>query len=74
MAFDIEKLFSVTMQGLELTQKLAQQGSDISGALKPLMNVFSKLPDQVTDAELDEVEEGLDEDLDDFEKPLKRQV
>lgn len=69
---DIGKLFGVAMKGVTLIQSLAQQGKDIKPVVTALTNVFSKHPDQVTDAELDETEADLDAALDEFEKPMTK--
>lgn len=69
---DIQRIFDLGMKGVNLITSLATQGKDISRAATALKNVFSKRPEDVTEAELDEVERVLDELLDEFEKPLKR--
>lgn len=69
---DIQKIFDVAMTGLNLVTSIAQQGKDISVAVGALTKVFSKRPEDVTDAELDETERVLDDLLDEFEEPLTR--
>lgn len=69
---DIGRIFSLGMKGLNLIQGLAQQGKDITPVVKSLTNVFSKRPEDVSDAELDEVEKNLDEALDEFERPMDK--
>lgn len=69
---DLAKLFSLGMKGLNLIQGLAQQGKDITPVVRSLTNVFSKRPEDVTDAELDAVETDLDAALDEFEKPMNK--
>lgn len=74
MQINPQRLFEVTQKGLSLVLSLAQQGADIKPAWTALNNIFSKHPGQVTDAELDEVETLLDEQLDDFESPMPNQA
>jgi hypothetical protein len=69
---DMGRIFEVAMKGVTFVESLAQRGKDISIATVALKNIFSKRPEDVTDADLDEVEEGLDADLDEFEHPLNR--
>lgn len=69
---DMARIFEIGMQGVSLIQSLAQQGKDIMPAVTALKNVFSKRPEDVTEAELDETEAVLDRLLDEFEKPLTR--
>lgn len=69
---DIQKLFEVSMNGLQLIQGLAQQGKDIKPVLTSLTNIFSKHPDQVTDEELDKVESDVDAAQDEFERPMNK--
>lgn len=69
---DIQKLFEVSMNGLQLIQGLAQQGKDIKPVITSLTNIFSKHPDQITDEELDKVESDLDAAQDEFERPMNK--
>lgn len=69
----IAKAFELGMKGLNLITTLSQQGKDITKVVQATTNIFSKRPEDVTDADLDETEALLDAELDDFETPLKRQ-
>lgn len=69
---DIARVFEVGMKGLNLITTLAQQGKDITKVVQATTNIFSKRPEDVTDADLDDTEALLDSELDEFEKPLMR--
>lgn len=69
---DIARLFKIGMTGLNLVQSLAQQGKDVTPTITALTKVFSKHPEQITDAELDDTEAELDRQLDEFEKPMDK--
>lgn len=69
---DMGRIFEVGMKGLNLITTLAQQGKDITKVVQATTNIFSKRPEDVTDADLDDTEAKLDEELDQFELPLKR--
>lgn len=69
---DIARLLELGMKGVSIIQTLAQQRQDIMPVVTALKNVFSKQEDQITEADLDAVEEVLDRMLDEFEKPLLR--
>jgi hypothetical protein len=69
---DIQRIFNLSMKGLNLIQSLAQQGKDIKPVLTSLTNIFSKHPGQVTDEELNKAEADLDTALDEFERPMKK--
>lgn len=68
----LQRIFDLSMKGLNLIEKLAQQRQDIKPVLTSLTNIFSKHSDQVTDEELDKVEADLDAALDEFERPMKK--
>lgn len=69
---DLQRLFDVSMKGLNLMQGLAQQGKDIKPVWNALTNIWSKQADQVTDEDLDKTEADLDAALDEFEKPMNK--
>lgn len=69
---DVQRVFDIGMKGLNLIQSLAQQGKDVKPVITSLTNIFSKRTEQVTDAELDEIEVDLDNALDEFEKPMTK--
>jgi hypothetical protein len=71
---DVQRLLEVGMKSFNIIKTLAQQGKDIMPAITAATNVFSKRADQITDKDLDEVERQLDDMLDEFEKPLRRQA
>lgn len=71
---DIARILQIGMQAMNVITTLSQQGKDISRAVTAAKNVFSKRPEDITDADLDETERMLDEMLDEFEKPLTRKA
>jgi hypothetical protein len=66
------KLLPLALQGVSIIQALAQNGKDIMPVVTALKNIFSKRPEDITDADLDEVEAVLDAQIDEFELPMKK--
>lgn len=73
---DIAAILNVATKGLTFVEQAVADApavmSEVAPVVTALKNIFSKPADQITEEELDQVENMLDDELDDFETPLDR--
>jgi hypothetical protein len=69
---DIQKFFDVGMKAMNFIKTAAQSGKDVSVGVTAMTNIFSKRPEDITDAELDDTEAKLDAEMDRFEESMTK--